>query len=81
MLAPRIFELVAYVDKPMPGGILDWPNNIQDIIYHKIERLEKRENITCTLVSSKCDKDYDLTEAMDKWYVQVIVQGTPRRVN
>lgn len=77
----RTFDVKAYLDAPVPGEIADWPANIQDRIFNAIERLERRENIVCTIFHSRCDKDYGEVAAQDRWYVHVIIHGHPRKVN
>lgn len=59
----RTFTLMAEISAPMPGGLDDWPANIQDGIYAALEAKSKEVKLPLAIIKSWCDSDFD-----GKWY-------------
>lgn len=55
----RVAQLVANVTAVMPGGIKDWPSNIQDRIYKALETINEKNKAQFTIVDSYSDNDID----------------------
>jgi hypothetical protein len=52
-------ELIVNVTELLPGGIKDWPANVQDRIYNALEKFEERTGVRWVIVGSKSDVDPD----------------------
>lgn len=68
----RTFEIVQYVDAPIPGGIDDWPANIQDVVYAALEKKAQEVELPLKIVHSYCAKDIDSVNPRYIWYLHVL---------
>jgi hypothetical protein len=66
----RVYELRANVTGYLPGGLSDWPPNIQDEIYAAMQRLQTKTKIReFDVLQAFCTKDVD----DEPYYVVVTV--------
>ncbi len=68
----RTFEIVQYVSAPTPGGIDDWPANIQDAVWAALEKKAHDVELPLKIVHSYCAKDIDSTDPTRVWYLHII---------
>lgn len=69
----RTFEIVQYVSAPLPGGMDDWPANIQDQIFAALEAKSKQVELPLVITGSYCGTDYADTEGQpDKYYLHIV---------
>lgn len=69
----RTWQLIAYTDGWVDGELKDWPANLSDVIYGKIETLSHAVALPLTVVHSRCDVDWGDTRAQDRHFVHIIV--------
>jgi len=74
----RVYELRADVTGYLPGGLKDWPPNIQDEIYAAMERLQTRTKIKAfDVIQAFCSRD----DSAEPYYVIVtLVEHKPATI-
>lgn len=69
----RTFQVLQYVTGPLPGGVDDWPANIQDVIYRALDIKSAQVELPLTVVHSFCDKDHDRDPAKEPVFFLCVI--------
>jgi len=63
----RLFDCRVRIDRPMGGGMADWPANLQDAVYAALERKAKDVELPLAIIHSYVDSDFE-----GYWFAVVI---------